>query len=92
MGTGVMDHITFVGVDVHEATVAVAIAEGGRAGEVRRVGVVENRPAVLAKLTDRLAKDARQLSFCYEAGPCGYGLRCLITARGHACTIVATAR
>jgi hypothetical protein len=49
MGTGLMDDITFVGLDVHKATVAVAVAEGGRAGEARRVGVVENRPAVLAK-------------------------------------------
>jgi transposase len=59
-----MNDITFVGLDVHKANVAVAVAEGGRGGEVRRVGVVENRSAVLAKLTDRLAKDGRHLSFC----------------------------
>ena len=89
MGTGLMDDIIFVGLDVHEATVAVALAEGGRAGEVRRLGVVENRPAVRAKLADRLAKDGRQLSFCCEAGPCGCGLRRLPSQQGHACTIVA---
>ena len=65
MGTGLMDDITFVGLDVHKATVPVAVAEGGRGGEVRRVGVVENRRAVLAQLADRVAKDGRQLSFCY---------------------------
>jgi transposase len=88
MGTGLMAAITFVGLDVHKATVAVAIAEGGRTGEVRRLGVVENRPAVLAKLADRLAKDGRRLNFCYEAGPCGYGLHRFLIERGHECTIV----
>ncbi len=51
--------------------------------------MVENRPAVLARLADRLAKDGRHLSFCYEAGPCGYGLHRFLTEQGHACTIVA---
>jgi len=38
-----------------------------------------------------LAKDGRHLSFCYEAGPCGYGLHRFLTAPGHACTIIAPA-
>ena len=89
MGTGLMNDIIFVGLDVHKATVAVALAEGGRGGEVRRLGVFENRPAVLAKLADRLARDGRLLSFCYEAGPCGYGLHRLLSERGHDCMVVA---
>jgi transposase len=51
--------------------------------------VVENRPAGLAKLADRPAKDGRQLSFCYEAGPSRYGPHRLLSQQGHACTIVA---
>ena len=39
-----MNDITYVGLDVHKATVCVAIAESGRGGEVRQVGVFENRP------------------------------------------------
>ena len=31
-----MNDITYVGLDVHKATVCVAIAESGRGGEVRR--------------------------------------------------------
>ena len=88
-GMGQMDDITYVGLDVHKATVCVAIAEGGRGGEVRQVGVFENRPDILCKLAARLGKGNRRLSFCYEAGPCGYGLQRLLTSRGHDCIVVA---
>jgi len=47
--TGVMDTITYVGMDVHKATVSVALAEAGRGGEIRQFGVFENRPETLRK-------------------------------------------
>jgi transposase len=37
----------------------------------------------------RLGKAGHRLSFCYEAGPCGYGLHRLLTACGHSCIVVA---
>src|SRR5215218_4190838 len=84
-----MNDITYVGLDVHKATVCVAIAESGRGGEVRGVGIFENRPDVLRKMVARLSKQRRRLNFCYEAGPCGYGLHRLLTALGHDCVVVA---
>ena len=42
--TGLMDTTAYVGLDVHKATISVALAESGRGGEVRQVGVFENRP------------------------------------------------
>jgi transposase len=52
-------------------------------------GFFENRPEVLAKLATRLNKLGHRLSFCYEAGPCGYGLHRLLTGCGHGCVVVA---
>jgi hypothetical protein len=51
-----MDNITFVGLDMHKATVCVAVAEGGRGGEVRQLGVFENRPEVLCRMAAWLGK------------------------------------
>ena len=54
-----MGSIAFVGMDVHKATIAVAVAEGGRGGEVRQLGIFPNRAEVVAKLAGRLAGDGR---------------------------------
>src|SRR6516162_2000173 len=67
----------------------VALAESGRGGEVRQIGVFENRSELLVKPAARLSKGGRRLSFCYEAGPCGYRLHRLLTGCGHDCVVVA---
>ena len=44
----------FVGLDVHADTIAVALAEDGRDGEVRQLGIIPNRPEAVRKLVQKL--------------------------------------
>jgi transposase len=82
----------YVGLDVHKATITIALAEEGRRGEVRSYGTIEHTPNHIEKLIKRLEKQDQELHFCYEAGCCGYGLQRQIVASGHLCTVVAPSR
>src|SRR6267154_4401427 len=79
----------FVGFDTSKLRNAVAIADVGRDGEVRFFGEIENTAEATAKLVRKLAGKYERLTFCYEAGPTGYGLYRQITGLGHACNVVA---
>jgi transposase len=81
----------FVAFDVAKMKHAVAIADGGRGGEVRFVGDISSSPATVERLIRKLAGRYGKLHFCYEAGPTGYGLYRQIEALGHACLVVAPA-
>jgi transposase len=86
----VEDHsVAYVALDTSKLKNAVAVAEGGRDGEMRYLGEIENTPTATAKLVRRLSKRYRALTFCYEAGPTGYGLQRQLTRLGHACIVVA---
>ena len=78
----------YVGLDVHKETIAVAVADG-EGGEVRYVGEMANTPQAIEKLIKQLRKGGAQLRFCYEAGPCGYGIQRQLSDLGWECQVVA---
>lgn len=80
---------TFVGLDVHKKSISVSVAEGSVRGAARFVGNIPNTPDALSKLSGKLASKGRMLRFCYEAGPCGYGVWRHLTGLGHDCVVVA---
>ena len=79
----------FIGIDTAKLRNAVAVAEAGRRGEVRYQGEVDTSEAATRKLVAGLAARYCKLTFCYEAGPTGYGLQRLIESLGHSCIVVA---
>ena len=86
-------YAAYVGLDVHKETIAVAIAPSGR-GEPEYRGEIANRPKSVKKLLSRLNESygGGVLQFCYEAGPCGYGLYRELIVSGHDCRVVAPSR
>ena len=74
----------FVAFDTAKLRNAVAVADAGRNGEIRYLGEIDNTEAATRKLVAQLASKYSHLTFCYEAGPTGYGLYRLPSAAASA--------
>ena len=85
------DLTLFVGLDVHKKTISVAMVEAAAGAAVRFYGTIANTPETVRSLCRKLSRDGQQLHFCYEAGPCGYGVQRQLTRLGHRCDVVAPA-
>ena len=57
--------IIYVGLDVHKDTIAVALAEAGKRGELREYGKIANTPAALRTLAAKLASRRYAYSSSY---------------------------
>ena len=53
------------------------------------LGSIDATGAAMCKLVNKLADKYRRVTFCYEAGPTGYGLYRLIKSLGHECLVAA---
>jgi transposase len=80
----------FVGMDVHKDTIVVAVTATGEVGKATPYGTFPNTAAALEKLVKRLRQaGSGPVKFCYEAGPCGYGVHRTLTKLGEDCMVVA---
>lgn len=80
--------ITWVGIDAHKKTLAVAIL-GPKSGAEEFT--IPNDERSVRKLVRRLDRDARgEIRICYEAGTCGYALQRRLEASGKVvCDVIA---
>lgn len=78
----------YVGLDVHKETIVVAIAKAGRA-EAMQYGEIAHTTEAIKKLAKKMSAQGEQVLFCYEAGPCGYGIYWQLHEMGQECMVVA---
>jgi transposase len=79
--------VRYIGLDVHRASVAVAIAD--EEGAPRSYGNIANDPSAIRTLMTRLGGPDVQLRVAYEAGPTGYAVHRQLTSLGIECLVVA---
>jgi transposase len=81
--------ILFIGLDVHNDSIAVSIAPSDST-EVRRYGIIGGEHDDVLKLAKKLqaAHPGATLKFCYEAGPRGFALCRCLRSHGLECILV----
>lgn len=81
--------ITWVGIDAHKKTLAVAVLSPG--SKVADEFTIDNTETAIRKLARRLTRAAkgREVRACYEAGTCGFTLQRRLDAGGIMCDVIA---
>lgn len=79
--------IQFVGVDLHQDSVSLAVLPE-EAAQCSRVETLVNEPARLKRFFQKVSKEG-PVRACYEAGGCGYVLQRALTSWGVSCDVIA---
>lgn len=79
---------SYVGLDIHKDSVAIAIADTGRAPP-RFVGTINPLPSELCKALRRQHCRPENTLLVYEAGPCGYGWVRYLRKQHWRCEVIA---
>lgn len=86
------ESITFVGMDVHQHSIDLTVAEGGHDGAVTHFASIGGDLDSLDRAVATLRQRTTALYFVYEAGPSGYGIYRHLRAAGLRCAVVAPAQ
>jgi transposase len=79
----------YIGLDVHQDSIAVAYVAEEHGAEVTYLGTIRTRQCDIDHLVRKLQAKAKHLVFVYEAGPCGYWLYRYLVKKGQLCWVVA---
>jgi transposase len=79
----------YVGLDVHSVDTVIAVADGGRSGEVRLYGKVSSDLHALEKALRKIGGEGVTLHVVYEAGPTGFVVYRRLQQLGINCVVVA---
>ena len=84
------DVTTYVGLDVHQASIAVARLTG--VARTPENWEIPNDRAAVRRLARKLRREASgPIQSCYEAGPCGYAVQRQLIAEEVPCQVIAPA-
>ena len=81
----------YVGMDVHQASIAVAYVAKEYGTAVVALGRIGTRQCDIDRRIRKLHSKSKHLICVYEAGPCGYWLYRDLTKKGSVCGVVAPA-
>ena len=89
VSSGVKSPVLFIGLDVHNDSIAVSLAPSDTV-EVRRYGIIGGEHDDVLKLAKKLqaAHPGAALKLCYEAGPRGFALCRCLRLHGLECILV----
>ncbi len=85
-----MENVRFVGMDVHEASITIAVADGDGSEPMVLRRIPHDLNLLVNALKDLAAR--KKLSVVYEAGPSGFGIFHKLKAAKIQCAVVAPSR